>query len=247
MNKKYSRWLPTELAEKRSLNMAGSRPTRNNRRGSILGGSHGPFIQALFRSAVGRPATPDEVLSISAIIGGAERADAVREVLYSQEAMARTIQRIYSDLLGRSATLIEEQPAVAAIRSGKPLDRWMASLIESVEYIRRAATHIGGSCPHASFVRILYSDLLRREPSPADLQSGVTKSANAGRTTLVISILRSVEYRSAIVRALYDELLHRPTSPEEVRPWTSWGNSAVDLLKIRLQLLASDEFYERWK
>lgn len=210
-------------------------------------GGNSSFVQALFRDTAARPATPAEVGELSAMLADGTREPVVRSVIFSEDSMTCLAQRLQRQFLGRSADEAELAHWIGCLRSGQPLDKVIARLIESDDYAAHATERSLGVGPDSHFVQAIHADLLHRRATSAELGMGLHKLWESGRGQVVLPILRSVEYRTSYVVETYAELLQRPASAHEISPWISWGNSAVDLLQIRIGLLSSDEYFNRWK
>lgn len=218
--------------------------------GRVGNGGNSSFVQALFRDTAARPATPAEVSDLSAMLaegGEGGREPVVRSVIFSEDAMTCLVQRLHRQFLGRSADESDAAHWIGCLRSGQPLDKVTARLLESDDYAAHATQRSLGVGPDSHFVQAIHADLLHRRATSAELGMGLHKLWETGRGQVVLPILRSAEYRTGYVVETYAELLQRPASAHEISPWISWGNSAVDLLQIRLGLLSSDEYFNRWK
>ncbi len=91
------------------------------------------------------------------------------------------------------------------------------------------------------FVSKLYSDLLGRAPSSADLSFFVGKS----RTVVADAVLDSAEYRSARVRSMYQTFLGRTPPSSEISPFLGMLASGGSMEDVSRAILVSAEYYAR--
>jgi hypothetical protein len=202
------------------------------------------FVQSLYRELTGRAAGRAELERASELIRGKGRAALVATLVYGEEALCRQVRGLYEHHLLRTATSAETAEGVAALRSGMALDKLMARLLASPQYAEACGAG-AGTTAEVKFISALFVDLLRRAVEPAELMA-LERLAGEGRSRVVLTILRGVEFRSLYVVNLYRHLLDRAARAEEVRPWVTRGHTGIDLQKARVAVLAGDEYLERW-
>jgi hypothetical protein len=150
----------------------------------------------------------------------------------------------YALYLGRQAVGGEERAWVRLFQAGWTEEQVLGALLASDEFFQRTAALVGaaGRPSTTTFLQALYTELLHRPASLAELGLWGNPVGAAGRYAVVTTMLQSVEYRSRAVRADYRLLLGRPASPGEVN---LWARSALDLTGIRVGIEASLEFFFR--
>ncbi|HYC23190.1 MAG TPA: DUF4214 domain-containing protein, partial [Candidatus Bathyarchaeia archaeon] len=98
--------------------------------------------------------------------------------------------RVFQNVLGRAPTTAERQSWVAQVKSGAATrSQVVRQISESAESVQTSASKV--------FVTSLYVGMLRRAPTKAELNSGIT-TANQSHVTLINSILSSQEYHNRV-------------------------------------------------
>ena len=110
----------------------------------------------------------------------------------------------------------------------------------SAEYFNMVTA--GAADPDSQFVEALYSILLKRQSSSADVAYWVSQMATLGQSGVAAAFLASTEYRTDIVTADYLNLLHR-TQPPSTGEVAFWVNSKMDLLSIAIAMEGTPEFF----
>jgi hypothetical protein len=98
----------------------------------------------------------------------------------------------------------------------------------------------------AQYVTGLYSDLLHRSPSRAEVRQQVA-ALDAGENTaqFALGLIHSAEYSRDQVRADYQALLGRLPTPAELRRGLAQLKARLGPQHLEAQLLASDEYYSK--
>jgi uncharacterized protein YkwD len=197
------------------------------------------YLRKLYRTILGRGATDAELGPWLAIMQGPWGVLGVVEgIERSGEARTRLVKHWYVTYLGRQAINGEEQAWVSWMLRGATEEQVVAGILSSVEFRNR----IRARAAAPAYIRTLYALLLHRLARPAELATWLAKLARARPYAIVLSLLRSREYREGVVRSYYRGLLHRriPTSLAEI---DLWARSAVALTDIRAGFEASPEFF----
>jgi uncharacterized protein YkwD len=200
------------------------------------------YLRHLYQSVLGRPAASWEVASWLSALRGPAGADAVvNDIVRSQEARTHLVGSWYQTYLGRSPVNAEGQGWVAALLQDAREEDVLAGILASEEFLHRAGALTSSGTADERYARALYSLLLQRTGTAAEVDGWGPALASAGRAVVAVAFLHSAEYRSDVVRAHYMELLHRLTSPAavEVAPWV---DSGAELTRIREDFLKSAEY-----
>jgi subtilisin-like proprotein convertase family protein len=164
----------------------------------------------------------------------------------SPEARDDQVIGLYQTYLGRKPGNGEELGWVNQLLAGATLESVQAGILGSGEYFNRTPGIVGvaGPASNTTFVEALYSQLLSRTPSPAEVNGWLGVVASSGRTFVAATFLGSAEYRADVVTSYYLSVLRRPTLPSagEVNGWV---NSGLDLISILIQFEASPEYFFR--
>jgi autotransporter-associated beta strand protein len=96
----------------------------------------------------------------------------------------------------------------------------------------------------ASYVVALYRDLLQRQPDGGGL-TFFTDLLNAGtpRTTVLLGIETSVEYRTLVIQNLYQTLLHRAPDPVGFNIFLQFFASGGTLVQAQAFVFGSPEYF----
>jgi hypothetical protein len=96
----------------------------------------------------------------------------------------------------------------------------------------------------ASYVVALYRDLLQRQPDGGGL-TFFTDLLNAGtpRTTVLLGIETSVEYRTLVIQNLYQTLLHRAPDPVGFNIFLRFFASGGTLVQAQAFVFGSPEYF----
>ncbi|HLJ93423.1 MAG TPA: DUF4214 domain-containing protein, partial [Gemmataceae bacterium] len=214
--------------------------TSNVRLNFALGGED--YVQRLYQTILGRSGSAAELepwaMSLS---GPAGSAGVVAAIEHSPEARTRLVKSWYATYLGRPALNGEEQGWVRAMLAGATEEQVLGSILSSDEFFNRAALLGAAGSPNQQYVGSLYTVLLHRNASAAEVNGWQSVVAASGRSSVVAAFLHSAEYRSDVIEGYYSELLHRngPPSFGEVNAWVASG---ANLLAVRMGFEASSEF-----
>jgi uncharacterized protein YkwD len=194
------------------------------------------YIQQLYQTVLGRTGSSAEIQSWAlAMEGPAGPAGVVAAIEQSPEARTRLVKTWYLTYLGRPALNGEEQGWVGELLRGVPEETVLASILGSAEFFIRTGAG------NQQYIQALYSNLLQRTASLAEVNGWLAALPRAGQSGIAIAFLRSAEYRSNTVEAYYANLLHRTTAPSPAEV-SSWVYDGFDLLTIREAFEASQEF-----
>lgn len=111
-------------------------------------------------------------------------------------------------------------------------------------YASPEAFHILANADTATWVGVLYDDLLGRAPEPAGLSYWVTLTRQHGRTTTAYALYQSAESRTRRVDDLYANLLGRAPDAAGRSYWASYLIDGDDVT-LATYLAASDEYFLR--
>jgi hypothetical protein len=167
----------------------------------------------------------------------------------SPEALGLLVDGLYLKILGRQSDPVGRAAFVSFLANGGTVEQATTLMITSPEYLAQAGSDSG-------FVQSLYSKLLGRLASSAEVIGWVQALASIGRAGVINGLLSSAEYRSDVVQQLYGfnlapsgtepslfgPVLHRSGAPGagEIE---SWVNSPLDTLAIETAFAGSGEFF----
>jgi hypothetical protein len=214
--------------------------TTNVRLNFALGDAN--YVQKLYQMILGRTGSSAELQPWEmAMQGPMGPAGVVAAIAQSSEARTRLVDSWYVTYLGRSAQGGEEQGWVAALLRGATEEQLLAALLSSDEFFNRAGTLGFAGTPNQQYIEALYSLLLKRSASSAEVSGWQAALATAGRNGVAAAFLHSTEYRTDVVEAYYTGLLGRTTAPSPAE-MSSWVTSGLDFLAIREAFESSQEF-----
>ena len=209
------------------------------------------FIRAVYQQALGRPGTIAEWnFWKQFLVNGNGRATIANSIERSSEARTRTLDTWYQVYLGRAQnpSAGEIQFWITSFANGATEEQVLSSLLASGEYYNRAPSVpgvTGGTPTDSTFVQALFLQLLNRKASTSDINFFVNLVSKVGRQSLAQMILTSAEYRGDQVTLYYGAaLLGRTVAPSQGEV-NGWVTSGLDLTSIRIDFLASAEYFFR--
>jgi hypothetical protein len=195
------------------------------------------FVAALYLDFLGRRpqfnVATDASIWVDALNNGQSAETVANGIARSSEALGRRVDLLYRQFLQRNADAPGKNSIVNLLQSGGPIEPPIRGQLGSTEY-----RQLFGS--DAAFVESLFTGLLRRNPSNAEVAAQVSAVQLGNRFLVADTFLHSPEYRGVEVRRFYAEKLNRlnPSNAEV----DSWVNSAFDLLQIEILISSSPEF-----
>jgi predicted outer membrane repeat protein len=197
------------------------------------------FVQALYLDELGRSGSLAELDSWLGVLNSQGRVALVTDIANSTEGRDHLVKGWYVTFLGRTAHNGEEM-GWANLLASQTEEQVLSQLLGTTEFFNRAQTLGFSGSANSQFIQALYSLLLNRIPSQAEINSWVNQLPTLGRQGVASDILGSLEYRSDAAATYYITLLHR-TSDE--LGLNHWATSGLDLLHIRIGIEASAEFF----
>jgi hypothetical protein len=191
------------------------------------------FIRTLYAKQLGRDASVQEVEAWTGVLTTSGSTAVVQGIELSPEARRHLVDTWYQQYLGRSAQGGEEMGWVNLLVQGRSEADVLSGIFATGEFAQ-----VSGAS-NEQFVRSLYTDLLKRTASDAEVQGWVQSVVGAGRQAVAEGFLNSREFRADTVSAFYNELLGRPADQAGLDAWTS---SNLDIPQIRMGILESSEF-----
>ncbi len=209
------------------------------------------FIRAVYQQALGRPGTIAEWnFWKTFLVNGNGRDTIANNIERSSEARTRTLDTWYQVYLGRAQnpSAAEIQFWITSFANGATEEQVLSSLLASGEYYNRAPSVpgvTGGTPSDSAFVQALFIQLLNRKASTGDINFFVNLVSRVGRQSLAQMLLGSAEYRGDQVTVYYGPTLLGRTVPPSQAEVNSWITSGLDLTTIRIDFLASAEYFFR--
>ncbi|MDQ3369367.1 MAG: DUF4214 domain-containing protein, partial [Myxococcota bacterium] len=197
------------------------------------------FVNATFQDFLGREVDNASVLYWGTRLdGGLPREQYAAILASSDEWIARIVDRFYMDVFGRPADSSGRSFWIDRMRNGEPVVSVAAFFYSSDEHFASAGSTVDG------WVRLLYTQLLERQPDDAGVAYWVARSTQVGRRAVAADFYQSREKRNRRVDALYQSLLHRPSDSAGRDYWASVILTRGDLALASF-LAASGEYFTR--
>jgi hypothetical protein len=131
------------------------------------GGTAKAWVDAIYTDLLGRPAdAAGEAAWLDSLAAGTSRGAIAFGFATSAEAEALVVRADYQTYLGRSATDAEVSALVNVLQSGITNEQVIAAFVGSPEYYESPAK---GGGDERTWIRSLYSDVLNRAPSTAEV------------------------------------------------------------------------------
>jgi hypothetical protein len=200
---------------------------------SVPTGPSVAYIPKLYTELLGRGASAQEVEAWTGVLNTSGAAGVVQGIEVSPEARRHLVDTWYQQYLGRTAQGGEEMGWVNLLVQGRSEADVLSGIFASGEFAQ-----VSGAS-NEQFVRTLYSDLLKRTASDAEVQSWVHSVATAGGQAVAEGFLNSGEFRADAVSGFYNDLLGRQADQTGLDGWMS---SNLDITQIRMGILESSEF-----
>jgi carbonic anhydrase/acetyltransferase-like protein (isoleucine patch superfamily) len=196
------------------------------------------FVRSLYVDALGRTGSPEEADGWSGLLqAGASPLQVVRGFTTSPEFLDREVAGFYRDLLHRTATTAERGGWVVTLQAGSSETDVRQAFLTSPEY---SASHPGD----AAFVAGLYSDVLGRNGSPAEVAGwAAALSGGLSRQAVALDFLTSAEHDLQLIDADYTGLLHRDGEAAGRQGWLSFLQAGGSPRALLEGLLSSPEYY----
>ncbi len=171
-------------------------------------------------------------------------------VARSMEGLGIVVDGLYARLLGRASEANGRAFFVSFLQQGGTVEQVIVMMVTSPEYV---ATN---GATDTMFVQSLFSHLLGRTGSNAEVAFWVAMVPTIGRAGVANGILASMEYRMDEIQQLYGalpapiasvasafpNLLHRSTPPSAAEI-NFWSNSGQDILTIEVSFEATQEYF----
>jgi hypothetical protein len=215
--------------------------------------SNAAFVETLYQTILKRTADtspPGEAGGwVDALNKGFLTPAAVAQgISHSPEALGLLVDGLYLKILGRQSDPGGRAAFVGFLAKGGTVEQATTIMMTSPEYHAQAGSD-------SDFVQSLYSKLLGRMASIAEVTGWLQALAGIGRAGAINGFLSSAEYRSDVVQQLYgftpapvgseanlfSQVLHRTSAPAAAEI-NFWVNAPLDTLAIETAFAASSEF-----
>jgi Domain of unknown function (DUF4214)/Fibronectin type III domain len=171
---------------------------------------------------------------------GTPRVAVANAITSSTEYRSTLIAVSYRHYLGRTPDPVGLKGWLGAMGRGWTMSKMEASFIASGEYYAKAGS------TDAGWVKKLYSDVLARGASPAEVASWTAQlRAGKSRSTVAMGFLLSTERLSTVVDGHYRHLLGRGIDPSGLRTWVGILQRGGRDKAIIGGIIASGEYYTR--
>ncbi|HJZ56966.1 MAG TPA: DUF4214 domain-containing protein, partial [Gemmataceae bacterium] len=199
------------------------------------------FVAQLYLDLLHRDADAGGLANFTAMLDqGASPDLVVQSLLASPEYKTAVVNELYLRYLGRPVDPAGLQNALpflnVGVFGGGGEVALAAMLLNSQEFFTRA----GGT--NEGFLRAVYLTVLDREITPVELSNRLQLlAAGVPRSSLILGIINSVEFRTDVVMDTYETYLHRPVDPAGLANWVT-QLSQMPLAQFLTIVLAGPEF-----
>jgi len=210
------------------------------------------FVQALYLDALGRAASTSELLNWVAVynqvINSGQSQSIAQFVVAtniekSQEARNRLVNSWFLTYLGRAASSAEQTSFGNLLLQGQSDEQVLSQLLGSPEFFNRAQTLISSGTPQQRYVQALFSLLLFRTGSAANVQTWVNALNASSAAAVAAAFLVSPEFRTDQFTGYYNALLHAPADPSP-NGLSFWVNAiGLNILNVRLKFESTPFFF----
>lgn len=209
------------------------------------------FVQATYADMLGRPPSLADLDTWTGVMTAGGQGAVAKGILRSNESLGRIVDGMYTYMLGRAADPGGRAAHVNFLANGNSIEVTLANLAGSAEFAARATALVQSGNSDTDFVRALYSIVLGRTPSNAEVNSWLGQLPSKGRVGVALNFTRSAEFLSASIASIYgpsspppflQTLLNR-ASPPSAGEVNGWVNTGLDLLSIEQAFLSSVEYF----
>ncbi|WP_426592772.1 DUF4214 domain-containing protein [Cellulomonas sp. McL0617] len=174
-------------------------------------------VKALYTDLLGRgPDATGLTGWTAALLSGTSQSALVTALTHSDEYIALRVTKAYNEVLGRGPDPVGAQAWLTQIRAGLgTVDDVQRRFYDSDEYFATS----GGTWP--GYVQRLYTTMLHRGASDAEVSTWVSLVATQGRAWVVDSIWWSREAASIRAGSYYQTFLGRGPDPTGLASWTT--------------------------
>jgi hypothetical protein len=199
------------------------------------------WVWAAYQDFLDREPTPEEIsAAVARLEDGVPRSTLARELATSEEWIAHLVTAFYTDTLDRNPSAGEVTYWAGELGSGRrTVAQVAASFYASQEYF----AGIGGGTT-SSWIGDLYTKLLGRPATTADVKYWSGQVTARGRGWVALQMFQSLESRRARVAALYQELLGRAPDAAGRDYWAARLTAEGDIALAR-DLASSGEYLAR--
>lgn len=198
------------------------------------------FVQALFQDVLSRgPSTEIAQDWVNQLVSGSSISTFASCLMHSQERRERWVTAQYEKYLGRTPNGEGLEFWTGLLSSGKRKEDVLAAILGSVEYF-----HCNGNT-NEDFVRSLYTKLLGRRPSDAEVDSwvGLLHSDCATRMGIAHDFLSGDEYRTALITEWFWRYLRRQADVQGLRQWLDRMKAGMNQESAQVGILSTKEYF----
>jgi Ca2+-binding RTX toxin-like protein len=156
--------------------------------------------------------------------------------LNSVETRGNLVRGYYQRFLGRTPDSAGLQHWLNVLAAGAQPEDVLSAILGSAEFFAR----VGNDLP--AFVRTLYSDLLGRNPSDAEVAAWISVLGSASRTSVARAFTASDEFRSKLIRSWYTHYLGRSADATGLDAWLAAMRAGATQAQVQAAILASAEY-----
>jgi acylphosphatase len=197
------------------------------------------YVDYLYQSLLGRAADPTELNAwVSGLDHGISPSAVVQGIEASPEYLGDLVSSLYQQYLQATADPTGLNGWVGLLQHGGTIEQVISGLVSSPEY------HALQGGTNSAFVASLYTNILDRTGSSAEVQGWVNAMAHGMTPTQVANaILNSGEYRTNLVEADYQTYLSRAADAAALAGWLNRLNQGVPDQAVLASILGSPEAF----
>lgn len=198
------------------------------------------YITKVYRDLFGREVDPEGLRTwTTALAQGTPRVAVANSITYSTEYRTRLIGESYRRFLARSPERAGVEFWLGEMTRGRTIQEMEGGFLASEEYYLQAGRS------DATWVRRLYSHVLGRAASSAEVAHWVAESRSRGRYHVAMGFLLSTEHLTTVVDGYYRDLLDRGIDPTGRAHWVRAIQTGTRTEAIIGGIVSSDEYYGR--
>lgn len=199
------------------------------------------FVEQIYRDLLGRrPDVAGRDHWLGRLAAGASRGAVTSALARSPEQRQRAVTRLHTQLHRRLPTSAERDALALFLAAPNGYDQVAAHIAGSPERV------VDSELAATRFDDIIYRDVVRRDPQPADSEA-VWSALDEGRShaSVALTVLTSAEARSQAVDQIYRRLLGRASDDSGRRFWAGQLTSGRSPEQVLAALTATEEYARR--
>ena len=199
------------------------------------------YVASVYGLLLNRVPDSSSSFWVNSLNQGASASSVVLAIESTTEYLQDQVVAIYATYLNRHPDPSGEQFWVSFLMGGGTFEQVAEALASSAEYFA-----LEGST-NQGFVTGLYTDVLNRTPTSAEVNGWVTLlNSGTSRTAVATMFLTSTEYRTDLIMSDYETFLGRKADPAGLAGWLNAFAAGAKDQEVLAAIFGSAEGFAMW-